>query len=337
MNQAAPAPQSAPTPRIARRDETTATAAARWPRWIGQAAALVLGAVLLVAAWAKLLDPAAFADTIHAEGLDGLLPGTAVALIAIGLEVALGVALVLGLRQRWVLWPSTALVAFFVLLTARSYLRASSGTPGAEAGCGCFGNLIERTPAEAFWQDLLLLVPPLALAFLGRPRATRQPRLRSACVLLLTAGALLIAWKAPELPLDNLATRLKPGVSIRDLCAGTGETRTCLDSVLPELTVDEHLVLLTGLDEAPFLDALDALNERQWAGTEPPLWVLTAASDDARFRFQFTHGPAFTISAAPAALLRPLYRRLPRAFRVRDGRVRETWSGLPPLGPRAED
>jgi hypothetical protein len=39
----------------------------------------------------------------------------------------------------------------------------------------------------------------------------------------------------------------------------------------------------------------------------------------------------FQIRQAPPALLRPLYRRLPRAFEVQDGRVVRTYRGMPPL------
>lgn len=301
-----------------------------WRRRLSHLAAVILGTVLLVAAWAKLLDPSAFAATIRGEQLDFLLSATAVAFIALGLEIALGVALVLGMRQRWVLWPTTALVAFFVFLTGRAYWRSIQGTLPEDAGCGCFGNLVERTPAEAFWQDLLLLVPPLLIAFLGLQRAGRFPRLRVAIVALVTVAALVFAWRAPSLPLDNLATRLKPGVSVGNLCAGAEGERTCMDGVIPELEVGEHLVILTNLDEPIFLDAIEGLNDRFWARAEPPVWVLSAASDDERFNFQFTRAPAFDVSAAPTAVVRPLYRTLPRSFRVRDGQVIDTWSGLPP-------
>src|SRR5262249_12098528 len=144
----------------------------------------------LVAAWAKALDPDGFAAQIRAEGLAFLLPAGAVALVAIGLEVGLGAALVLGLRRLWVLLPAVALVAFFLLLTGRAYWKSAHGEVAQDAGCGCFGNLVQRSPAEAFWEDFALLVPALALAFAGREG--RSPaRARTAVVLAATAAAVL--------------------------------------------------------------------------------------------------------------------------------------------------
>ena len=122
--------------------------------WLGTFGGAFLGIVLLVAVWAKALDPAAFVEQIHTEGLDGfLLPAQAVALIALALEAGLGLALVLGVRRKWVLVPATLLVAFFLFLTGRSWWLAAHGLRTDAASCGCFGNLVQRTPAEAFRQD----------------------------------------------------------------------------------------------------------------------------------------------------------------------------------------
>jgi hypothetical protein len=55
-----------------------------------------------------------------------------------------------------------------------------------------------------------------------------------------------------------------------------------------------------------------------------PLVVISATPPTTSFLFTF--GPAFKIHDAPPALLRPLYRRLPRAFSVRDGKVERTYS-----------
>ncbi len=306
-----------------------------WQRFLGYGGAAVLGAVLLLAAWGKMLDPAAFVEQIRLEGLDAWLPAPAVAFVALGLEVGLGLALLLNLRRWWVLLPATALVIFFTYLTGHAWYLSAHGLRAADASCGCFGNLVERTPAEAFWQDLLLLVPPLLLAFLARPAARRLPKGRLALVLMITFGALVFAWAAPQLPLDDLATRLKPGLNVAERCTGAADSRVCLHHVVPELLHGESVVVLADLAADDFVAAVARLNDYAIAGQGPRLWVLTAATPEALRRFQWTQGPAFELREAPPALLRPMYRTLPRSFLVRDGKVVSTYRGLPPFGQLA--
>jgi uncharacterized membrane protein YphA (DoxX/SURF4 family) len=306
-------------------------APSRWRTGLGYLGGLVLGLVLLVAAWAKLIHPTAFVEQIEREGLDFLLGGAAVAAIALALEVFLGLALVLGVRRPWVLIPSALLVAFFVFLTGRSWYLDAHGLLPADASCGCFGNLVDRTPKEAFWQDLFLLVPALALAFLGRPEPGRSDRWRVLCIVALTVLALLFAWKAPDLPLDDLATRLKPGVTTADLCAGKGDERVCLRFLLPEAQQGEHYVVLGDLASESFLSLVPQLNDYHASGAQPALWVLVAATPEQLQKFFWTAGNLFEVREAPPALLKPLYRTLPRSFLLRDGVVVATFNGLPPL------
>jgi uncharacterized membrane protein YphA (DoxX/SURF4 family) len=314
--------------------DTPATTGSGRPRfyWVGTIASAVLGAVLLLAVWGKALDPSAFAEQIRMEGLDFLLPAQAVALIALALEAGLGLALLFGVRRLWVLIPAALLVAFFVFLTGRSWYLTAHGLRTETAGCGCFGNLVQRSPAEAFWQDLLLLVPPLGLAFLGRDRRGRIfPPLRTATAALATIGVLVFAWKAPELPLDNLATRLRPGTAINQICVDQSANPLCLSTVAAGLLQGEHLVVIADLADPAFRQSIAALNGAASDPAGPRVWVLSDASSEQLFEFRWTQGPVFQVVEAPTALLRPLYRRLPRAFRVKDGQVVETWTGLPPL------
>ncbi len=297
---------------------------------VGWAGGAFLGAVLVFGAAVKALDPQAFVSQIEIEGLDFLLPAAVVTVIALALEVGLGSALILGLRRIWVLGPSALLVAFFLFLTGRTYYRDLRGIATEdEAGCGCFGNLVERTPAEAFWQDLALMVPALALAFLGRRAADGLPWLRLAVVGALTVGLLAFARAAPDLPLDNLATRLKPDLEIDGICSGDGDSRLCLSTVVPELEEGEHWLVIADLDE-DLGKAVDGLNQHVFDGGR--MWVLSSATPDENRTFFWSWGPAFEIREAPPTFLNPLYRTLPRSFRVEDGVVVETVSGLPP-GP----
>ncbi len=338
MKDAATTPDSTQVPDTPPPRETP-----RWLGWLGYLGGLILGLVLLVAAWAKAIHPVAFSEQIAREGLDFLLSAPTVAMIALALEVALGAALVLGLRRPWVLWPSGLLVAFFLYLNGRNYWRWTQGLLEDDAECGCFGALVQRTPAEAFWQDLLLLLPPFLLACLAwRWGSQRWQSPRTVAVAVLTVAVLLLAWKAPDLPLDDLATRLKPGVETASICAGSEGEEICFDLVVPELASGRHVVILAELEDPAFEAGVEALNDyallQEVQDPAPPHpWVVSAATPEQKRTFFWSWGPAFEIREAPSALLTPLYRRLPRSFLVEDGRVVKTWSGLPPLDHLASE
>jgi hypothetical protein len=175
---------------------------------------------------------------------------------------------------------------------------------------------VERTPAQAFWQDLLLLVPSLALAWVGRPRAPiRFQGARWATVGVATAAAATFAQYAPGLPLDDLATRLKPGTALAELCAGAGEARVCLADLAPELGRGRHWVVLADPAADGFGDLASALNAHD-------------VTPEQKNEIFWRHAPAFALHETPAALLRPLYRTLPRSFLVEEGRVVRTESGV---------
>jgi hypothetical protein len=277
-----------------------------------------------------LLDPEAFAEQIRLEGLAGLATAFPLALGAIGLEVGLGVALVLGVRRPYVLIPAALLIGLFLVLTGRAYWHHLQGREPLAGSCGCFGALLQRSPAQAFWQDLLVLGPLLGLAFVGRPQGAQRPApiVASAVLALFAVG---FAWRAPALPLDDLATRLRPGVPVAGLCAGAGGERVCLGALVPELERGAHVVVLADLEDEGFASGVPALNDYAAAASGPPLWVLTASEPEVQRGFFWRFGPAFEIREAPAPLLRSLYRRLPRSFMASDGAVVETYSGMPPL------
>jgi hypothetical protein len=130
--------------------------------------ALFLGGILVVATFGKVLDPILLVQEIRNEGLDIIFSANTVTLIALALEMGLGMALLLGMRSLWVLIPSSLLVAFFMFLTGKNYWLVVTGQRDESFDCGCFGVFMERSTTEAFWQDLFLLVPALLLAFLDR-------------------------------------------------------------------------------------------------------------------------------------------------------------------------
>jgi Methylamine utilisation protein MauE len=294
--------------------------------WLG---GVVLGLVLAVAAALKALDPAAFAEEIARQGVTFGLPSSFVALAALGLELGLGAALIANLRRRSVLWASTALVLFFLFLTGRGAWRAAHGFVD-EASCGCFGNLVERSPAQAFTQDLLLLALPLGVAWLGRPGARDGVAIRGGIALGLAVVVVLFALASPALPLDDAATRLSPGVALDTLCAGAGDARVCLPTVAPRLASGKNLVVLADIHADGFPKLAEQLNRAMRTGSEPPITVLAEFTIEEQQSMFWKLAPAFDLQATPRALLRPLYRSLPRSFESDEGVVTKTWSGLPP-------
>jgi hypothetical protein len=321
--------------------------------WLGTLAGLFLGGVFFVATWGyppfrlgKVADPEAFAQVIRIEGLDFAFSSFSTAILALGIEAAVAFFLLLGVRRLWVLLPTAGLVAFFLFINGKAYYNWKMGGDVAEMSCGCFGNLVDRNPEQAFWQDFFLLVPPLLLAFLGRPRpGTPAPTVRIAVAGLLTVGTVVFSASAPDLALSDLATRLRPGVNVERLCVGDAEDPSnyyCLagPALAPGLTEGKHVVILADLSDEDFredvADRSEEILEFAMQPDAPQLLVVHAGSPEDQTAFQWAaKAPPFEYLVVPEALLRPLHRRLPRTFVVRDGEVTSTYEGLPRLADLA--
>lgn len=282
--------------------------------WLGRLAAIVLGVVLLVAAYAKALDPRLFASQ-----LSDLLPLDAslalpLAIAIVGYEAGLGAALVRGWRHPLVLTATTATFVVFVGVVAWHLMQPNEPV----GGCGCFGQLVERTPLQALYEDLAFLALS-GLAWLG---ATASHTSRWRWTLLSAGGAMALAVCAPWLPLDDYATALKPGASV---------SATKLDAVVPELRTGRHLVLLLDRADSATRSHIATLNTAlHLPGGATPVWGVAADDPALALEFVWAAGPAFEVRGAPPTVLRRLYRTLPRSALVDGGTVVRTWSGLPP-------
>jgi uncharacterized membrane protein YphA (DoxX/SURF4 family) len=95
---------------------------------------LILGAIFVYAAWAKLRAP--WIDFAGALNAFEILPEAALEPVAKLLpwcELALGVGLISGIWQRWFALIASCLLAFFFTVMVRSYAM------GLKIDCGCFG------------------------------------------------------------------------------------------------------------------------------------------------------------------------------------------------------
>jgi uncharacterized membrane protein YphA (DoxX/SURF4 family) len=136
--------------------------------WLATLARLLVGGVFLVAGAIKLPDPAAAVRAVRAYRL---LPESLVAPIAFGLpmiEIAVGLALLVGAFVR------AAAIAAAVLLVVYVAAVGSAWARGLQIDCGCFGGGGQVAAGQTAYpteilRDIGLLVVALALA--RRPRS----------------------------------------------------------------------------------------------------------------------------------------------------------------------
>ncbi|MCC7174068.1 MAG: DoxX family protein [Bryobacterales bacterium] len=128
---------------------------------------LAMGLMFLYAAWTKLTQPwIQVAMTVEAYQL---LPPGAVEFVARTLpwaELALGLWLISGVWLRWAASAASALLAAFLAVLVRSYVK------GMQIECGCFG---PGDPLSAYTlaRDSTLLLLSLLLTALAFRRACR--------------------------------------------------------------------------------------------------------------------------------------------------------------------
>jgi uncharacterized membrane protein YphA (DoxX/SURF4 family) len=131
--------------------------------WLGTAARLLLGGVLVVAGALKLPDPAAALRAVRAYRL---LPEAVAGPVAFGLpvvEIAVGLALLAGVFVRTAALAAAVLMVVFLVAVGSAWAR------GLQIDCGCFGGggqvAAGRTayPPEVA-RDVGLLALALALA-----------------------------------------------------------------------------------------------------------------------------------------------------------------------------
>ena len=139
------------------------------------AARLLTGGALLTGGLTALLAPAAeFEATINRYAL---LPPQAAGWLAQGLpwvEAVIGLAVLVGLSQRFSLRVAAVLLTTFWLVISQALLRK---LPLSE--CGCFGELISFSPQQMWLLDAVLVLLAWWLVRRHTPTITVDRRLSS--------------------------------------------------------------------------------------------------------------------------------------------------------------
>lgn len=279
-----------------------------------------MGLVFLLSGGVKIWEPVLFFwEAVPHVGLIGLGVYTRelaqLAIILGPIEWGLGLALVCNWRPKVILPVTTALMVFFVVVAGLALYR------GGGANCGCFGALIERTPGEAFVEDLVMLG---LLVFSWRVLLRHQTAEWSHGRWVVIAGtALALALTAGRLvpDLDRLQdSDLRTGVRLAGLS---------MKGIQVDLGRGLHLVELFSPKCAHCMREVPRLNE--WSRTEglPPLLALTGFVQDSpelrefRERLQPLYGIA-TISSTDFLRLTAGH-GYPRLALLRDGEVVRVW------------
>ena len=130
---------------------------------VRRGAQLALGLLFVLAALAKIVDPASLAREVHNFHLVPFWSEHLVAITLPWVELTAGLALVLGIRARAGAWVTGALLAAFTVGVALAMAR------GLNFECGCFGT---AGGTRVGWAKLGENLGMLALAAAGslRPR-----------------------------------------------------------------------------------------------------------------------------------------------------------------------
>ncbi len=126
---------------------------------------ILTGALFIFSGLVKAIDPLGLAykmqEFFEAWANAGIMKGlmsafdkyaVSFSIIMITLEVAVGLALLLGWKKKLTTWILLLLMLFFTFLT--SYVLFS----GKIRACGCFGDCIPLTPIQTFTKDIILLL-----------------------------------------------------------------------------------------------------------------------------------------------------------------------------------
>lgn len=94
----------------------------------------------------------------------GLLKPTAIyqAWFISVLEIALGVAIIVGYKMRATMWFTLVLMLFFTFLTGYSWYF------NKVTDCGCFGDALKLKTIESFYKDIILTVMTLPVLWVSR-------------------------------------------------------------------------------------------------------------------------------------------------------------------------
>ncbi len=284
-------------------------------RIIARLLAAVVALIFIAASGIKAFDPAGFAEQIASYHI---LPGSlslAAAWFFIIVEFTLAAALLLHVKPELFIPLMMVLLAGFIGVTVYALAQGIGGN------CGCFGNVVHRTPQQTLLEDLLMLAALLFSFIVLRNDPRRMRGLKAP--LLLAAAALLIAGVTgfhDRLPVDTYVTELRVGRRF---------TSWPTENLYLDLNSGRRLVFLFTTGSRQIEQEIREMNAvAQTKGTPQAVGLIIDGSAGLN-TLVFQYGVSFPIGALEPRFAKNLYRSLPRAFLLDQGVVRQVWNGIP--------
>jgi uncharacterized membrane protein YphA (DoxX/SURF4 family) len=113
--------------------------------------AILVGSVFVLAGGLKVFDPLSFYSQIRGYGLVGPELSRIAAFALPPFEVGIGLAAIVGYHRRLACLAIAGMLVVFLAATAHAWVTSSTDN------CGCFGELVSRSPKETFFEDIALL------------------------------------------------------------------------------------------------------------------------------------------------------------------------------------
>ena len=161
-------------------------------------ARVLVGSLFIFSGLVKAIDPLGLTykmqEFFEVWAADGYLPklmnwlnnyAVGFSIFMITLEVALGVALLIGWQKKLTAWLLFLLTLFFTFLTA--FVLFS----GKIRACGCFGDCIPLTPIQTFSKDIILTMLIIIILFEKKYIQPLFKNIISSVVVLLALTAVL--------------------------------------------------------------------------------------------------------------------------------------------------
>lgn len=181
-------------------------------RFVRKLSAWILGSVLFVAGFLKLMDPVG-AGLVVAEyfrffGTDFLVPVSKATGVAMALfETLLGAAVITGAWRRTTAVVSGVTMAMFTVLTGVLLIFNPS------MDCGCFGEMIHLTHMQSFIKNLVLCVL-WAGAYLPFRSLLPTPKVKYVSFAIVAVSVCFFAlWSLLSIPMMDF-TPFKPGAEL---------------------------------------------------------------------------------------------------------------------------